>query len=81
MAKGSEGLGLLIGMSPAKGAQKGEPEAGAGHDESTTMAAKALMRALKGDDPGRVASAFKEMLACCDDDYDVAEEAEPEDEE
>lgn len=63
MAKSEDGLGLLmISDKPEKGGSSSSDDG-----DEKTLAAKGLMRALKGDDPVKVYEAFEEMMAVCDE--------------
>lgn len=62
MKSAGKSLGLLIGLG-GKGSDSSEPD---GDESAETLAAKALMKALKGDDPSAVVEAFREMSAACE---------------
>jgi hypothetical protein len=79
--KGKGGMGLLIGIGPAK-PKAGEEAAAEPMDdgsEGKRMAAAALRAALKGDDDMAIYDALRECVTYIDDDSDeeVEEEIEP----
>lgn len=72
MAKSEDGLGLLVLSGKP---EKGKPmDMESGDDSAKMLAAKGLIKALKSEDPGKVASAFEEMMYCCDDDSEEGED-------
>lgn len=71
MAKPEDGLGVLIGIGP---------EADEDGDDEATLAARALLKAIRRDDETAVVDAFKQLMDCCDDDYEM-EEPDADDEE
>lgn len=66
MGKAEDGLGVLIGLGPEKDSE----------DDEATLAARALLKAIRRDDESAVVDAFKQLMDCCDDEYedDVDEE-------
>jgi hypothetical protein len=71
-----KGLGMLIGIG-SKGSDADEPSEDEGSD---VLAAKALMKALKGSDAGAVVSAFREMSEACKGYDDKAEDSDDDEE-